>query len=103
MASRNDIDALVEQTMAFVKGVNGTEAKPVVPLELIEQALADSPIPVERSGVSKQARLTSESEEIKQRVLNFKAHQEKVAREREDYYLQMKAKTRALIENRLKD
>jgi hypothetical protein len=34
----------------------------------------------------------SERDEIQQRVSNFKAHQEKMAREREDYYLQVKAR-----------
>jgi hypothetical protein len=34
----------------------------------------------------------SERDEIQQRVNSFKAHHEKMAREREDYYLQMRAK-----------
>jgi hypothetical protein len=35
---------------------------------------------------------TSERDEILKRVNNFKAHQEKMAREREEYYFQVKAK-----------
>jgi hypothetical protein len=42
--------------------------------------------------------LTSERDEILQRVSNFRAHQEKMAREREDYYLQAKAKMLAAID-----
>jgi hypothetical protein len=34
----------------------------------------------------------SEREETLRRVISFKAHQEKVAREREDYYLQLRTK-----------
>jgi hypothetical protein len=36
-------------------------------------------------------------EEIKQRVAGFRAHQEKLRREREDYYLETTAKTRAML------
>jgi hypothetical protein len=41
---------------------------------------------------------TSERDQILQHVSNFRAHQEKMAREREDYYLQMKAKMPAGID-----
>jgi hypothetical protein len=41
---------------------------------------------------------TSERDQILQRVSNFRAHQEKMAREREDYYLQVKAKMLAGID-----
>jgi hypothetical protein len=40
---------------------------------------------------------SAEREEIKQRVAGFKAHQEKLRREREDYYREMTAKTRAML------
>jgi hypothetical protein len=40
----------------------------------------------------------SERDEILQRVSNFRAHQQKMAREREDYYLQAKAKMLAAID-----
>jgi hypothetical protein len=38
---------------------------------------------------------------IKAIVANFRAHQERVAREREEFYLLAKARTRALIEKDL--
>jgi hypothetical protein len=38
----------------------------------------------------------SERDEIKQRVANFKAHQQKMQAERENYYLQTMTRTRAL-------
>jgi hypothetical protein len=39
----------------------------------------------------------SERDEIKQRLANFKAHQLKMQAEREDYYLQTMARTRAVV------
>jgi hypothetical protein len=41
----------------------------------------------------------SERDEILQRVSNFRVHQEKMAREREHYYSQAKAKMLAAIDN----
>jgi hypothetical protein len=38
-----------------------------------------------------------EREDIRQRVAGFKAQQEKLRREREQYYLEMTAKTRAML------
>jgi hypothetical protein len=43
-------------------------------------------------------RPTSERDEIQQRISKFKAHQEKMARAREDYYLQVKAKMLAPVD-----
>jgi hypothetical protein len=60
----------------------------------VEQALADKSKPF----VGPTVRPTSERDAIQQRVANFKAHQEKVAWEREDFYLQMKAKMVAPID-----
>ena len=40
----------------------------------------------------------SERDAIRQRVSNFKAHQEKMARDREDYYLQVKARMMASVD-----
>jgi hypothetical protein len=42
---------------------------------------------------------SQEREEIRQRVAGFKAHQEKLRREREQYYLEMTAKMRAMLRN----
>ncbi len=87
---KQDLDALIESTMAFAREVQ-CQSIPDLPVAIrtAEQALADTlkpipPIPTVRP--------TSERDEILQRVNNFKAHQEKMAREREDYYLQIKAR-----------
>jgi hypothetical protein len=90
-----DLDALIESTIAFARDA-GLQPVPVVPVAMrtVERALADTPIPVEPPilptlpiGLPK-----SHREEILQRVSNFRAHQEKITREREDYYLQVKAR-----------
>jgi hypothetical protein len=66
-----DLDALVQETMALTKSVR-----------------VESPIP--RAVVDPKRMLAlnlnnSERDQIRQRVANFKAHQERFAREREDY------------------
>jgi hypothetical protein len=56
-------------------------------------ALADTPNPVDQPAtIAPIVRPTSERDEIRKRVDNFKAHQDKIARDRENYYLQVRAK-----------
>jgi hypothetical protein len=66
-----DLDALVQESIAFAK---------IIPLELPKPRTIVEPNrmpPVDLNN--------SERQEIRQRVSNFKAHQEPLAREREDY------------------
>ena len=94
-----NLDALIESTMAFVKDVK-RQPIPDLPLALrtAEQALADTskPIPPPIT-IAPTVWPASERDEIRQRVNNFRAHQEKMAREREDYYLQVKARMLASV------
>ncbi len=91
---QRELDELIESTMAFAKNV---EPKPISDLTPVvrtaEQALAGtskaSPLP---PAVTPVAWPKSERDEILQRVSNFRAHQEKMAREREDHYLQARAR-----------
>jgi hypothetical protein len=53
---------------------------------------------VQRAAITPMTWPTSERDQILPRVSNFRAHQEKMAREREDYYLQVKAKMLAGID-----
>jgi cytochrome c556 len=95
-----ELDALIESTMAFVKDVKPQSISDLaLVVRTAEQALADTskPIPLP-AAVAPMTWLTSERDEILQRVSNFRAHQEKMAREREDYYLQAKAKMLAAID-----
>jgi hypothetical protein len=117
MQWKSDLESLVEQTKAMVNSANlkGAELTRVTGASPhrepgIETSLprltAASPFLV---AATSQPRVASappphitasqEREEIKQRVAGFKAHQEKLRREREQYYLEMTAKTRAMLQN----
>jgi hypothetical protein len=92
-----ELDALIETTTAFT---NQVKRKPVpdlpIAMKIAEQALAETPKPVApNANITSIALLTSERDQILQRVSNFKAHQEKMAREREHHYLQVKARMMA--------
>jgi hypothetical protein len=97
---KQELDALIESTMAFVRDVK-RQPIPDLPVAMrtAEQALADTPYTVEQPAtIAPIVGPTSERDEIRQRVNNFKAHQEKITREREDYYLQMKTKMLAPVD-----
>jgi hypothetical protein len=66
-----DFDALVEETMSFAKKYR---VDPPMPRTIVEPSRLP---PVNLSN--------SERDEIRQRVSNFKAHQERFARERDDH------------------
>jgi hypothetical protein len=66
-----DFDALVQETMAITKSIS---VEPPIPRTIIEP----NPLPAAN-------RNNSERDEIRGRVANFKAHQERLARDREDY------------------
>ena len=68
---KTELDALVKETMAFAKSLR---VEPPMPRTIVE--------PNRMPPVS---RIVSEREEIRQRVANFKAHQQRFIREREDY------------------
>jgi hypothetical protein len=68
-----DLDALVAETRAFTIAVNDWAAQPHPPPRETVQGLD----PIDWGG--------PEREEIRKRVENFKAHQQRLAREREGY------------------
>ena len=66
-----DLDALIDETVVFAKGAH-----------------PETPMPrtiIKPSRMPSVNWLSSEREEIAQRVANFKAHQQRFIREREDY------------------
>jgi len=87
-----ELDALIESTMAFA---NQVKRKPVpdlpIAMKTAEQALAESPKPPP-ANIARIVLPTLERDEIRQCVSKFRAHQEKMAREREDHYLRVKAR-----------
>jgi hypothetical protein len=67
---KTDLDALVREAMALAKSVR---VEPPMPRTIVEP----NRMPVNPN--------KSERDEIRQRVSNFKAHQERFAREREEF------------------
>ena len=68
---KTELDALVKETMAFAKRLR---VEPPVPRTIVEP----SRIPPVKG-------IESENEEIRECVANFKAHQQRFIREREDH------------------
>ena len=97
---KRDLDALIESTRAFANDVK-RQSIPNLPaaIRTAEQVLADTSTPIPRPAtITPVTWPASERDEIRKRVSDFKAHQEKMAREREGYYLQMKAKMLAPVD-----
>jgi hypothetical protein len=91
---KQELDALIQSTMAFAQDIR-REPIPALPIAMktAEQALAETPNPIPPAAIiAPMGQPISERDEIRQRINNFRAHQEKMAREREDYYLQAKAR-----------
>ena len=94
MNLKQELDALIESTMAFVNDVKQRQPIPDLSsaMRIAEQTLANTSKPLAPPAAIVAISPRSERDEIQQRVNSFKAHQEKMARQREDYYLQMKAR-----------
>jgi hypothetical protein len=92
-----ELDALIEETMAMAKTANAGTIKPVVPLPLVERALAQ---PHRSTPIAPMIWPASERDQIKQRVSNFKAHQERLRQEREDFFTRTMTKARHLAKGR---
>src|SRR5436189_5999578 len=95
MTWKHDLDALIESTMTFVQDLNRqhpAELKAVS--RTAEQALLDTPKTV--PAPNKRIVLpVSETDHIRQRVSNSKAHQQKLAQEQAHDYLHTKARIMA--------
>ena len=90
---KQELDALIESTLAFANDVRRQPMSGLpAAINTAEQALASTSSPILR--VTTGTRITSptsERDEIRQRISNFRAHQKKMAQDRERYYLQVKA------------
>ena len=75
-----DLDALVQEAMALTKSVR---VEPPIPRAVVE--------PNRMLALNLN---NSERDQIRQRVANFKAHQERFAREREDFAASLLQKMR---------
>jgi hypothetical protein len=79
---QQDLDALIESTMAFAKDVKPRSSSDLTRVvRTAERALADtSKRGPTTAAITPMTRPTSERDEILLRVNNFRAHQEKIAR-----------------------
>jgi hypothetical protein len=90
MKPKEPMDPLVELTMAFAKAVYPSEPNIGFSPASVSEVLA-----VKRARSAVEVPL-SERDWIRERVADFKAHQERLRREREDYYTQTITKARKL-------
>jgi hypothetical protein len=90
---KRELDELIASTMAFAKDIKPKPSSDLAPVvRTAEQALADRSIPIPILAADTLSTGTmSDRDEIVRRVSSFRAHQEKTARDREEYYLKMKA------------
>jgi hypothetical protein len=75
-----ELDALVQESMVLAKSIRVEPAAP--------RAIIEPPVPrniVEPNRLPPVSPPKSERDEIRERVSNFKAHQERFAREREEF------------------
>jgi hypothetical protein len=96
---RNELDALVSETMAFVKAVTPDAAVSVVPLgddqtvpTTPTQPLDTAAAPLQEAAVGS---AEDEREQIRQRLADFKALQQRWIREREEFAQSMLSKARS--------
>jgi hypothetical protein len=89
-------DLLIEEALAFAQAVAANAPKmAVMPVQPSPLAYAPA-TPLQRSvEVAPQVKLDTEGAVIRKRLANFKAHQERFQREREDYFQKTMAKVRA--------
>jgi len=105
-----DLENLIAQTKAMIRSTHhqGIETAPpqVVPPDVVPSEISPSDVsqPLKSMDRVSAPQMTSQMtwrsparEEITERVAGFKAHQERMRREREDYYRETIAKTRALL------
>ena len=114
MSWKTDRDSLIAQTMAFVQSVTGRreelrpELKPVLPrvevnvraelataLEIVDAA-EPPPAPLSQP---RPVALTDIQKEIRDRVANFRAHQQRFNKEREEYFSATLAKLKASMKD----
>jgi hypothetical protein len=91
---KKDLDALVEQTMAFVRAITPAatpqkelESPPIDPDQDQAETIMPQDFPSQPAGDEAPIGIaaSNEREEIGRRLASFKAHQERWTRDREEY------------------
>ncbi|MCK1404156.1 hypothetical protein [Bradyrhizobium sp. 76] len=103
MDYRKELEALMAETAALAAATalaiphNSPVAGPQAPLDLVVSILNEPSRPAPRPYNYG----PSEREQISKRVENFKAHQERFRREREDYYSKIMTRVRDAAQGRM--
>jgi hypothetical protein len=93
MTWQSELEAMIEETQALANAVQAKIPKQIASAKLAEQPHAESSQPKQVEPTS-WAASGSEREEIKRRVANFKVVQDRMQREREDYFVKTLADAR---------
>jgi hypothetical protein len=90
-------DLLIEETLAFVQGVAVNTSRIPSVQQAVEAKEPATPLqkPVIAKDLEPKDKIEMERTVIQRRVANFKAHQERFEREREEYFATTMAKARA--------
>ena len=90
-------DLLIEETLAFVQGVAVNTSRIPSVQQAVEAKEPATPVqkPVIAKDLEPKDKIEMERTVIQRRVANFKAHQERFEREREEYFATTMAKARA--------
>jgi hypothetical protein len=94
---QKELDNLVEQSMSFAKSVSndsiGKRAATVI--RAVEEVLSERPSVPTQKKFAPMIWPDYGRQEIDQRVANFRAHQQKMTREREEFFVQTMARALA--------
>ena len=88
-------DLLIEEALAFTQQVAANASKRGVHLAQQSVKATESPVSMQEPVVTKDIAPKDERAAIQRRLMNFKAHQDRFQREREEYYAMTMAKVRA--------
>ncbi|RXG97357.1 hypothetical protein [Bradyrhizobium zhanjiangense] len=99
---KKELDALLRETAALVERTATANPQPAVDRPKVTFVPRQT-VPVEAPSPAAPPLSwdTSEREHITKRIQNFRAHQERIRREREDFYSRTMQRARDLAEGRL--
>jgi hypothetical protein len=93
MTWQSELAAMIEETQALANAIQAKIPEHIASAKLAEHPPAESSQP-KQVELSSWAAAGSEREEIKRRVANFKVVQDRMQREREDYFMKTLADAR---------
>jgi hypothetical protein len=88
-------ELLIEEALAFTQKIAANASKRDVPSAQQSVKVTESPVCMQEPVATKDLAPKDERAAIQRRLMNFKTHQERFQREREEYYAMTMAKARA--------